>query len=155
MNSAGCASEFQTKKTPMKRISSVTIALLICILAIPFAARAEDNDHRRGRDEHHTSRHDEHHGEHHRDHGALSREIRHLNRMLRHVRNHLRVYGADRHVRRQYARVLRQAEHVNDQFEDGDFDPRHVRAEIERMHAQLHHIEEDLRVPVANYYQWR
>jgi chromosome segregation ATPase len=91
---------------------------------------------------------------HQRDHSDLRSEIDHLNRMITHVRRELRKYGANRHIRREFSRIVGQANHLNDELRGGYARRRHIHAEVERLHAELHHIEEELHVRTEEYYRW-
>lgn len=83
-------------------------------------------------------------------------EVDHLNRMLAHVRNSMRRYGADRHAWQEYGHLQDEVRQINRQFRRGEqyYNRRRLRAQIEHMHDELHHLEEELKVPARFYYQW-
>jgi hypothetical protein len=85
----------------------------------------------------------------------LDSEINHLNRMRGHVRWELGNYRAGRQMRGEFARVSREIDHVNGEFKNRDYDRRHLRREVERLHADLHQIEQQLHVRSRDYYLWR
>jgi hypothetical protein len=84
-------------------------------------------------------------------------EIDHLNRMLVHVQGELRRYGADRHIWSEYQHVRAEVWQLNNQFRRGEqfHNRRRLRAEIEPLHGELHHIEQELHVRANEWYQWR
>lgn len=89
--------------------------------------------------------------------GRLNREVDHLNRMVDHVRAEMREYRADRHVRSEFEHLRAEAYDLNNQFRRGVqyYDRRRLRAQIEHMHGELHHIEQEMHVRADGYYQWR
>ena len=89
--------------------------------------------------------------------GRLNREVDHLNRMVDHVRAEMREYRADRHIRSEFEHLRAEAYDLNNQFRRGVqyYDRRRLRAQIEHMHGELHHIEQELHVRADGYYQWR
>ncbi len=101
-------------------------------------------------------RHSDHQEFDHRG-GGLEYEVDHLNRMVAHVQGELRQYGADRHMLREYQHVRDEAYQVSNQFRRGEqyYNRRRLRAQIEHMHNELHHIEQELHVPANAWYRWR
>ena len=87
--------------------------------------------------------------------GRLDSEINHLNRMRGHVRWELGHYRAHGPIRREFARISREIDHVNWEFRQRNYDGRHLRREIERIHAALHDIEAKLHVRSWDYYRWQ
>ena len=85
----------------------------------------------------------------------LMGEVNHLNRMMTHVERALRTYRAPPSIRQKYEHVRQEAAVVNLQLRSKAIDRFRLGKEIEHMHAELHHIEEELHVPVPQYYQWR
>ncbi len=86
----------------------------------------------------------------------LDYEVDHLNRMLAHVGRSLRTYRADRHIWREYQHLRAEAYQLNNQFRRGVqyYNPRRLRAQIQHMHDELHHIEQELHVRANDYYRW-
>ncbi len=89
--------------------------------------------------------------------GRLEYEMDHLKRMLIHVDRLMRTYRADRHVWGEYRRMRADAERLKDQLRRGDqyYNRGRVLAEIENLHGQLHHIEQELHARANEWYQWR
>jgi hypothetical protein len=87
--------------------------------------------------------------------GRFDAEINHLNRMRGHVRWELGHYRANGSIRREFARISREIDHVNWEFRQRNYDRRHLRREIERIHAALHDIEARLHVRTYDYYRWQ
>lgn len=89
--------------------------------------------------------------------GRLQYEMDHLKRMLIHVDQEMRTYRADRHVWREYRQMRANAERLKDQLRRGEqyYNRGRVLAEIENLHSQLHHIEQELHVRANEWYQWR
>ena len=87
----------------------------------------------------------------------LNAEINHLNRMRGQVRWQLNYYRARAtpEMRRDFARISREIDHVNSETKQRDHDPRHLRHEIERLRADLHDIETRLHIRKSDYYQWQ
>ena len=85
----------------------------------------------------------------------LRNEVNHLNHMMTHVERALRTYHAPKPIWREYERVRQEAAVVNLQLRSKAIDRFRLGKDIEHMHAELHHIEETLHVPVQGYYQWR
>jgi len=85
----------------------------------------------------------------------LDAEINHLNRMRGHVRWQLGHYRANSSIRRDFARLSREIDHVNWEYRQHGYDRRHLHREVERLHAALHDIETRLRVRTWDYYHWR
>lgn len=88
---------------------------------------------------------------------GLGREVDHLNRMLQHVEREMRRYRADRHIRGEFQHLRAEAYQLDNQFRRGAqfYDARRLRAQIAHMHDELHHIEEELHVPVNEFFAWR
>ena len=82
-------------------------------------------------------------------------EVNHLNRMMTHVERALRTSHAPKPIWREYERVRQEAAVVNLQLRSKAIDRFRLGKDIEHMHAELHHIEEELHIPVQGYYQWR
>jgi len=87
--------------------------------------------------------------------GRFDAEINHLNRMRGHVRWELGHYRANSSIRGEFARISREIDHVNWEFRQRNYDRRHLRREIERIHAALHDIEARLHVRSWDYYRWQ
>jgi outer membrane biogenesis lipoprotein LolB len=87
--------------------------------------------------------------------GGLESEINHLNRMLGHVRWELARYRAGWQLRREFESIRSQVERVNWKYRHGDYNRRDLRREVERLHADLHHLEIQLRARDWDYYRWR
>jgi hypothetical protein len=85
----------------------------------------------------------------------LINEVKHLNRMMTHVERALHTYRAPKPIWREYEHVRKEAAVVNLQLRSKAIDRFRLGKDIEHMHAELHHIEEELHVPVPGYYQWR
>jgi hypothetical protein len=87
----------------------------------------------------------------------LDSEINHLNRMRGHVRWELGYYRAraSSRLRREFAELSREIDHINWRFKQRDYDRRRLRREVERAHAELHRIEVELHVRARDYYLWR
>ncbi|SRR6266404_39352 len=85
----------------------------------------------------------------------LVNEANHLNRMMTHVERALRTYRAPKPIWREYEHVRKEAAVVNLQLRSKAIDRFRLGKDIEHMHAELHHIEEELHVPAQGYYQWR
>src|SRR5205807_4394442 len=85
----------------------------------------------------------------------LMGEVNHLNHMMTHVERALGTYRAPRPIRQKYEHVRQEAAVVNLQLRSKAIDRFRLGKEIEHMHAELHQIEEELHVPVPQYYQWR
>jgi hypothetical protein len=87
----------------------------------------------------------------------LDAEINHLNRMRGHVRWQVNYYRAraSGQIRRDFARISREIDHVNSVSKQRGYDRRHLHREVERLHAALHNIETRLRVRTSDYYHWR
>ncbi|MDQ2824509.1 MAG: hypothetical protein M3R29_03585 [Verrucomicrobiota bacterium] len=87
--------------------------------------------------------------------GGLDSEINHLNRMMGHIRWELGRYRANWQIRREFERIRRDVNGVNWKFRQRAYDRRHLRREIERLHADLHRLEVQLQVRSRDYYRWR
>lgn len=89
--------------------------------------------------------------------GGLGYELDHLNGMLAHMQRELRRYGADGHILREYQHVRAEAYQVSNQFRRGEqfYNRRRLRGEVEHMHNELHHIEQELHVRADEWYRWR
>ena len=85
----------------------------------------------------------------------LRGEVNHLNRMMTHVERALRTYRAPKPIWREYEHVRQEAAVVNLQLRSKAIDRFRLRSEIERMHKELHQIEEELHVPAQQQYSWR
>lgn len=85
----------------------------------------------------------------------LKDEVNHLNRMMTHVERALQTYKAPKPVRAKYEHVRQEVAVISGQLRSKAIDPLRLRKEIERMHAELHRIEEELHMPVQSQYQWR
>ena len=85
----------------------------------------------------------------------LRGEVNHLNHMMTHVERALKTYRAPKPIWREYEHVRQEAAVVNLQLRSKAIDRFRLGKDIEHMHAELHHIEEALHVPVQGYYQWR
>jgi outer membrane biogenesis lipoprotein LolB len=86
---------------------------------------------------------------------GLESEINHLNRMLGHVRWELARYRANWQVRRDFESIRHQVDRVNWKYRHGDYNRRELRREVERLHADLHNLEVQLRARNWDYYRWR
>lgn len=86
---------------------------------------------------------------------SLETDINHLNRMRGHVRWQLSNYRGGSRLRQEFAEISREIDQINADFRNKSGDRRHLRREIERVHARLHHLEVVLRVRSRDYYQWR
>lgn len=84
-------------------------------------------------------------------------ELQHLNGMLQHVERELRTYRADRHARSEFQHIRAEAYDLNNRFRRGEqyYDRRRVLGQIEHMHDELHHLEEEMRVPANLIFRWR
>lgn len=89
--------------------------------------------------------------------GRLQYEVDHLNGMLEHVQRELRRYGADRHIWAEYQHIRTEAWRLNNQLRRGEqyYNRWRVRAQVQHMHDELHHIEEELHVRANEWYRWR
>jgi hypothetical protein len=85
----------------------------------------------------------------------LKDEANHLNRMMTHVARALGTYHASRPIRQKYDHVRQEVAVISLQLRSKAIDPLRLRTEIQRMHKELHQIEEELHVPVQGQYQWR
>ena len=87
----------------------------------------------------------------------LDAEINHLNRMRGHVRWQVNYYRARANpsIRRDFARISREIDHVNYVAKHGGDDRRHLHRDVERLRVGLHNIETRLRVRSSDYYHWR
>jgi hypothetical protein len=85
----------------------------------------------------------------------LMNEVNHLNHMMTHVERALRTYRAPTPIWREYEHVRKEAAVINLQLRSKAIDRFRLGKDIEHMHGELHHIEEELHVPVQGYYQWR
>jgi hypothetical protein len=85
----------------------------------------------------------------------LMAEVTHLNRMMAHVERLLKTYRASPAISRKYTHVRQEAASVNSQLQNKAIDRVRLRGEIERMHKELHQIEEELHVPAPQQYSWR
>jgi hypothetical protein len=85
----------------------------------------------------------------------LRNEVNHLNRMMTYVERALRTYRAPKPILGEYEHVRKEAAVVNLQLRSKAIDRFRLGKDIEHMHAELHHIEERLHIPVQEYYQWR
>jgi hypothetical protein len=86
---------------------------------------------------------------------GLKEEVNHLNRMRGHVRWQLRNYRGNREIRRDFARVSRDIDQINSQFKSSSSNRGHLRHDVEKAHAELHHIETALHVKPRDFYPWR
>lgn len=86
---------------------------------------------------------------------GLKEEVAHLNRMRGHVRWQLRNYKANKEIRNDFARVSRDIDQINSQFQSASPDRRKLSNEVERAHAALHRIETALKVKSRDYYPWK
>ncbi len=89
--------------------------------------------------------------------GELQREVDHMNGMMAHVEREMREYRAGRHIWSEYGHLRAEAAQLNNQFRRGEqyYDRHRLRAEIQHMHGELHHIEQELHARAEGYYQWR
>ena len=85
----------------------------------------------------------------------LKTEVNHLNRMMAHVEKALRTYKAPKAISQKYDRVRQDVAVLSSQLRSKAIDALRLRKEIERMHAELHRIEEELHLPAQAQYQWR
>ena len=85
----------------------------------------------------------------------LKVEVNHLNRMMTHVERALRTYKAPKPLWRKYENVRQEVAVLSGQLRSKAIDALRLRKEIERMHAELHRIEVELRMPVQEHYKWR
>jgi hypothetical protein len=85
----------------------------------------------------------------------LMAEVNHLNHMMTHVERLLRTFRAPQAISRKYEHVRQEAASVNSQLRSKAIDRVRLRSEIERMHKELHQIEEELHVPAQQQYSWR
>lgn len=85
----------------------------------------------------------------------LKSEVNHLNRMMAHVEKALRTYKAPKAISQKYDRVRQEVAVLSGQLRSKAIDALRLRKEIERMHAELHRIEEELHIPAQSQYQWR
>jgi hypothetical protein len=86
---------------------------------------------------------------------SLADEINHLNRMRGQVRWQLGNYRGGWKLRREFARVSAEIDHINSQFKNEPASRRSLRHEVERVHTELHGIETELHVKPRDYYRWR
>jgi septal ring factor EnvC (AmiA/AmiB activator) len=132
----------QTKGFDMKNLALLTmIACGLCLAAVSASARDYDYSNRGTYAFLNWDR--------------LDSQINHLNRMRGHVRWELGNYRAGRQIRREFDRVSREIDHVNSEFKHSDYDRRRLRRKVERLHADLHQIEQQLHVRSRDYYLWR
>ncbi|MDQ6826116.1 MAG: hypothetical protein M3Z14_02810 [Candidatus Eremiobacteraeota bacterium] len=158
----------------MKKTITTTAAAILSLAGFAFTAAAHDHDEdvsqqqqpvydqpvydQRGDDrrpdygDHRTFEHRRHDGL-----GELQRDVDHMNGMMAHVDREMREYRAGRHIWSEYGHLRAEAAQLNNQFRRGEqyYDRRRLRAEIEHMHGELHHIEQELHVRAEGYYQWR
>jgi hypothetical protein len=85
----------------------------------------------------------------------LRNEVNHLNHMMTHVERALRTYRAPKPIWLEYEHVRKEAAVINLQLQSKAIDRFRLGKDIEHMHAELHHIEEELHLPAQAYYQWR
>ncbi|MEY2559735.1 MAG: hypothetical protein QOG51_150 [Verrucomicrobiota bacterium] len=85
----------------------------------------------------------------------LMAEVNHLNHMMTHVERLVRTLRAPQAISRKYEHVRQEAASVNSQLRSKAIDRVRLRSEIERMHKELHQIEEELHVPAQQQYSWR
>jgi hypothetical protein len=136
------SSNSQTKGFDMENLALLTmIACGLCLAAVSASARDYDYNNPGAYAFFNRDRQDS--------------EINHLNRMRGHVRWELGNYRAGRETRGEFARVSREIDRVNSEFKNRDYDRRHLRREVERLHADLHQIEQQLHVRSRDYYLWR
>lgn len=84
-------------------------------------------------------------------------ELNQLNGMLQHVEREMRTYRADRHMRGEFQHIRAEAYDLNNRFRRGEqyYDRRRVLGQIEHMHDELHHLEEEMHVPANLTFRWR
>jgi hypothetical protein len=131
----------------MKKLTAISALLAVGLAGFGVAASGQDDESRmiNGREQtYHPIAVD-----------RLKGEVNHLNRMMTHVERALRTYHAPKPVWAEYERVRQEAAAVNLQLRSKAIDRFRLGKDIEHMHAELHHIEEALHVPVQGYYQWR
>jgi hypothetical protein len=87
--------------------------------------------------------------------GGLAYEVNHLNRMTEHVRRELRRSDAGWRVRGEFTHISREVNDINYRFSRGNYHPNRLHRLIEHTHAELHHIEQLLRLQPRSYYNWR
>ena len=126
--------------------NSLLISAVIGFGLVGFggAASAHDRDDRDGRGSDYRSHSD----------GNLRSEVDHVNRMYAHVRWELRSYRAGRHIWREFEHLSGEIRQLNYQSNRGYADRYRLQGLIEHIHAELHHIETELRVRDSDYYRW-
>lgn len=125
----------------LKHFLIMTLALMC--LGI-FGAFAQDRDRRehRDRDDHRRTI----------EYRQLRAEIDQLNRMFAHVSAELR-YRSGPEIRRDYSRLLRDADRLNYKFQRSSYDRLRVHAQIDRIRDELREIE--VRLRVRRHFHWR
>ena len=139
-----------------KNILTVVLTALAIMSASQIASAREDDNHPAYQE------HNQHRGDDDRrwDHDGKDRldfEIKHLNRMLNHVELKMRRFGANRHLWKEFQDIRADARRLNNQYDKGEhyFDRRRLRAQIEHIRNDLHHIERELHLRASDWYQWR
>jgi hypothetical protein len=127
--------------------------LVMCgISAVSAPAFAYDNEYRDNRDNQDNR---EERGNYSQARwGGIESDVNHLNRMVGQVRWQLTRYRPDWGIRRDFARIRHDVDRVNGQFRQRNYDRRRLRGEIQRIHAELHQLEERMHVRSSDYYRW-
>jgi hypothetical protein len=131
----------------MKKSTVISALLVIGLAGFGVAASGQDDESRmiNGREQfYHPIPVD-----------RLRGEVNHLNHMMTQVERALRTYHAPKTIWREYENVRKEAAVVNLQLRGKAIDRFRLGKDIEHMHTELHHIEEELHVPVQGQYQWR
>jgi hypothetical protein len=81
-----------------------------------------------------------------RDYRQLRAEIDQLNGMFARVSANLPTYGAGRHIRRDYSRLVRDMDRLNYELQRPAYDRLRIHSQIDRIRDQLREIEVRLRV---------
>ena len=95
----------------------------LAIFSLPFfSASAQDYD---GREDYRDRNEHRHRWDHRRssDYRQLRAELDQLNRMFAHVRVNLRTYGTDRHLWREYSRLLRDRDRLDYELQSRSYVP--------------------------------
>lgn len=118
------------------------------------SARDQDDESSRG---YQQNRGDDNRDSDHDRGYRIDREINHLNRMLSYVELKMRRYGANRHIWGEFQDVRTDVRRLNNQYHNSDQyqDRRRLRAQIEHIRNDLHHIERELHIRASEWYQWR
>lgn len=87
--------------------------------------------------------------------GGMEAHINQLNRMVGQMRWQMSRYHPDGSIRRDFAEIRREIDQVNGRYQQGGYDRRQLRREIDDLHDRLHQLEIRMHVRARDYYVWR